>query len=95
MWEHLGEPFGNLMETHWEPENIPTVPTLVPKSKKKKNWVYWVHVAIPHWVSIVCFHHLFWPKLMGHHELCGDIWKSFSITQTLTKVVFYKNIGHL
>ncbi len=76
-WEHVEEDIGNMENmfgSHWELEGNTLgtksnthIPSPKTKTKTKKNWVYWVHVAcIGSLTDILqlCSSLLFWPSLI-------------------------------
>ncbi len=62
-----------------------------PPKEEKKNWVYWVHATIPHWLSSgicipTCVHDLFWPRLMAGAWIVGTInWVNYGWSEYFSR----------
>jgi hypothetical protein len=64
-------------------------------SPKEKNWVCWVHAAMPLWLSSISIlnrvHHLFWPRLMTRANCAAMVgilsWQFWSLPSSMIPLV--------
>jgi len=88
-WKTSWKLIENLMGTHWEQEKSKQPPNPIPPPTQIDKIVYWVHAAIPHWLSKISIPnhipHLIWPKGMNFGWGGGEIvWWNLSLWWTWT-----------